>query len=623
VSAFSFRKLFYFSVFIIFGISACSKFTSLSSSLNSFSYTPLDKNEWEERRWLEKTVRVLRGGQGLDTSEDIESFAKMPPDQLIDHLMNDIHFADTVLDFVMFFLGQKTDSVKNELGRYQTEVYNFPQAIQAAKNVFQNKDFLAVFDYAQEPYQQPLMQPVSFESASDGLPADELRQFNIGKIKKTMSDVIEYIEQNPNESSAHICDQLVIDQIYKWFRGVGMNSSFVWQRVFHESWYGRVSDVCESQNPQTFNWLSELNTIVVKNNYFFNSFLKFAAGYDPANINEIKIFNLNAIQLPPKISYFSIPMAERLPNSSTNFNRKRAAYTLKHFFCDDLTPIGVDQPSFHAKSGGHGSDTSCYACHYKLDPMAGFFKDYGRLFFDFSKKSSLTFDDNAVTDLAEYQKSWQTPAGSARTWDIGYIRSATSQNLNDYGENIDDLFRIIKQAPEVKRCLVKRMFEYFVSEEQAVDAGYLQYLTDDFIQAAKVNSSQAFKKTVKRLLLSQSFKRPDVESDQCYDFPPGTNPSGSPPCRVAFIFQNNCASCHSSTSGFGGLDLSHWILLENGERNFPHLVNGTQADTSVTFERILDRLSTSDTSRRMPLGRYLGAQEREELYLWSSEILNK
>src|SRR5690606_12233422 len=34
----------------------------------------------------------------------------------------------------------------------------------------------------------------------------------------------------------------------------------------------------------------------------------------------------------------------QLPNSSTNYNRKRAAFILKRYFCDDLTPIDIVAP---------------------------------------------------------------------------------------------------------------------------------------------------------------------------------------------------------------------------------------------------------------------------------------
>ncbi len=71
-----------------------------------------------------------------------------------------------------------------------------------------------------------------------------------------------------------------------------------------------------------------------------------------------------------------------LANSSTNYNRKRAAYVLKRFFCDDLNPVGFEDPAEHI-GGAHGSQTSCYACHYKLDPMAGFFRNHGALVWRF------------------------------------------------------------------------------------------------------------------------------------------------------------------------------------------------------------------------------------------------
>ena len=61
-----------------------------------------------------------------------------------------------------------------------------------------------------------------------------------------------------------------------------------------------------------------------------------------------------------------------------------------------------------------------------------------------------------------------------------------------------DLSRILRTAPEVRRCLVKRLHEYVVAEDQTIDRGYLDYLTREFEAEAATSSSTAVKNTIVR-----------------------------------------------------------------------------------------------------------------------------
>ena len=83
---------------------------------------------------------------------------------------------------------------------------------------------------------------------------------------------------------------------------------------------------------------------------------------------------------------------------------------MKRFFCDDLTPVGFEDPQEHV-AGAHGSDTSCFACHYKLDPMAGFFRGLGAQFYDYSRERTIIFDDLADDSRSRYEATWRTPQG--------------------------------------------------------------------------------------------------------------------------------------------------------------------------------------------------------------------
>ena len=59
------------------------------------------------------------------------------------------------------------------------------------------------------------------------------------------------------------------------------------------------------------------------------------------------------------------------------------------------------------------------------------------------------------------------------------MRSPRWEDQNSYGETLGDLSKIIRSAPEAKRCLMKRLFEYMTAENQTIDGGYLDHLTRD------------------------------------------------------------------------------------------------------------------------------------------------
>ena len=351
---------------------------------------------------------------------------------------------------------------------------------------------------------------------------------------------------------------------------------------------------------------------------FFTEMQRFEASeYKVNKLSDLKTFDTSLFPELMDWEYFNFAFAgSRLTNSSTNRNRKRAAYVLKRFFCDDMLAIPVEDIEGHTE-GKHGSDPACNSCHYRLDPMAGFFKDRGILFSDFSKSNFIVFDDNATVAKDEYVKPWRAPESSGREWDIGYIRSLRKSSLNSYGESFDDLFALLRQAPEVRQCLVRRMFEYSTSPDQLIDGGYLNYVTGKFNQMAKENSARAFKQTLKTLLLSKTFAEADPARDQCYDFEPNYNPENAPPCQVAYIIQTNCKGCHSSSSRqVGGLSLSNWMDLGNGEKSFEHLdAEGKQIARKETMQRMLDRISSTDVKKRMPKGD-MSVVHRDLLFRW-------
>ena len=222
--------------------------------------------------------------------------------------------------------------------------------------------------------------------------------------------------------------------------------------------------------------------------------------------------------------------------------------------------------------------------------------------------------------MSEYLKSWHRPDGSL---DVGYIRSVNNESLNDRSANpenpgVADLFAIIKAAPEARQCLVKTMMRFLVGENVALDAGYVEFLSGEFGKdVEQAGSGAALKATMKRILVSNSFRETNPVENECYDYAPGVDPAGLPPCKVARILEKNCASCHNATGAQGGLDLSSWKRQSDGFMGFTN--DGVAAKD--TFQAISDRLSATDEGVRMPLKQHMAPVEREELYLWLSEQL--
>jgi hypothetical protein len=285
--------------------------------------------------------------------------------------------------------------------------------------------------------------------------------------------------------------------------------------------------------------------------------------------------------------------------------------------------VGVDDPMEHTR-GEHGSATSCFACHYKLDPMAGFFRNYGALFANNAGSPDLVFDDLASTERRSYVDHWRAETGSGRKWDVGYVRSPRWPKQNVYGSTMGDLTRIIRNAPEAKRCLMKRLVEYSVGPDQAIDGGYLDELTERFTADARTSSALAMKNAIASVVKSRAFAERNRDPSVCYDRAHGGASGNRPPCGVAAILEKNCAQCHNSVyGGEGNLDLTRWAPQAPGTApGFPHFdSNMEQMSRADTLRMIAERLASSDARRRMPKNKAMTSQDRQELYLWAEREL--
>ncbi|MEA2939401.1 MAG: hypothetical protein QOC56_2905, partial [Alphaproteobacteria bacterium] len=127
-----------------------------------------DAATWQKRWWMDKTARLLRGGDGLGTADDVDALLKLPEDEIVRRFMNDPRFGDTVLDFNMFYLGFKIDALKAN-GVYKRNVFDFANAIASTQEMLKGGDYFKLFDLEGPFYMAPL--PLEFD---DPLPADEV-----------------------------------------------------------------------------------------------------------------------------------------------------------------------------------------------------------------------------------------------------------------------------------------------------------------------------------------------------------------------------------------------------------------------------------------------------------------
>lgn len=326
------------------------------------------------------------------------------------------------------------------------------------------------------------------------------------------------------------------------------------------------------------------------------------------------------------------------PNTFINRNRKRSKYILETFFCENLTPIEIEIPKMN--EGKHGSQIEhltrpqCFACHYKLDPMGGFLRNQGARMDGRGNPYELRFSQGEAvrdsTEIAKYFSTWK----QGENLNVGFIRSAYEKNRNEYGSSLEDLFRIMRSVPETKKCMSKKFVEYFVTAEQAYSLKWFSDMTDQFIAAAQKNPEQsavAVKNLIKDILTSNLYANPNPKLDRCYD----PSESSGYECRINFILEKNCTSCHSAGHASAGLDLSSFERRENGEVNFSHKprANGgkqlSALETFVRMEKAMQLRTSADSEsgiKPMPLNQSMDQLEREELYLWikgRSEELKK
>ena len=586
----------------------------------------------DKQRWIDKLSRTLRNGK--ETTAE-ESFLQLKPESdIVDYMMEDPAFVMSVLDFNTHFLGFRSEKLKlpdssvgaSEFFADNAAFYStYSSAVESAMNVAQDGDFLSILDMGSSVFVPPLKSGVIY-FGDFKYDFDETRRMLFASQDIAITKLVEISNgsKDPELFCQHKRD--LFNSIS--FESVLLSNISSWARAplqmlcnFQNSDGNDTPDPIPPLPENIATLVDDLKTRFKKVKDLHDLLSK--ENYQPKTLAEVKFLDLTEYGMDEARNKLNASrwFWTNFRNSSTNMNRKRSAYVLKRYFCDDLTPIGIEVPEAHANGDRHATDPGCQSCHYKLDPMAGFFRNYGYEGNNFEKSSSIFFDDFASKNRAEYVKQWRYADDSG--WNIGYIRSVTTPELNDMAEGeptAEDLFALIKKAPEVKQCLVRNLFHYLVGDEVTLDGGYLNELTADFVKTAEENSTLALKKSIKTIAMSKSFIEPSPAKGICYDFPAGYSPEDKPPCEVAFVLKESCQQCHSSSNNQGGLNLESWTKGEG----FSHVdASGNKVSFGETLDRIEERLSTADSKKRMPLAKFMNAHDRETLYKWVNAEVGK
>lgn len=582
----------------------------------------------DKARWLAKTVRTLLYRTEPENLDEFNELLQKSRSEAVDFLTKDPRFGDAVLDFNLFYLGFQGPDMRDTDGNYTYSVKGMPQAVEAARQVLLSGDYMVLFDRFQPMYffdQVETPDKKGLTNVSD----EEARNIRLDRAIESLAQVLAI----PNNASTDdFC------QKYKEFTdestGQYDKSGFPTMDNVFNATESEVTIPCfftvnslradvgaiKSAISIRLSWLRSLR----------QNWKTWTAAIKPAK-SLLDLTNVSVLQPPitPRQESFTVNFFASRTNSSTNFSRKRAAYALDTFFCDNLTPLNVALPAAHAgQQGAHATDPACQACHFKLDPMAGFFRSRGIIGMDFSRAPVIMFDDQRVmigAELERYQKSWHEPIpdlARTRPLRVGYVRSPDmTSELNTWGQTYDDFFKILRQAPEVRQCLTQRMAQYFIGNNLVFDRGWIHELSKKFDGTNGPATSAAFKSIVKDLVLSKSFSSEQPDPDQCYDFPTGQTRSPVP-CKVSDIITRNCVTCHNSDDGNGRLNLKNWSATPNGELSFSHFdKNGQRLSKRVTMSRITERLSSADPDFLMPYMMDMPDVERATLYRWASDEL--
>lgn len=609
---------------------------------------PMD--EETKRWWITKANATLRLGQPMNDIAGADSLLTLTPAEVTTKLTADPAFYDMMADFASYWLGMKSGNFRQSGLDYSdakhpkvvavisSDLAQQLQVLNAVKTMAKGGDFFTGLfqENGPSPLTEIAIPTLDAETKGEWLfPNKSPNEIRLETQRRLHVEWPAFVQLLKDGKDKEFCEA--------WRKRVKFNlggprkpSIFSNSETFDfDPFIEGANSACrkpESANDSELHVPASVQTELTEGLEFLDKIVPYInriedhyQGRHPMavkHITDIDMIDLAELKLPNESPLYEGRLFFKLQNSSTNRNRRRASWVLKRFFCDDLTPINVDAPSNHV-TGQHGSDPACQSCHYKLDPMAGYFRELGVIGFSFAASSTIFFDDGAMTERASYEKPWKAEPSNGREWNIGYIRSLTDDNQNTFGSNFKDLLNLLKEAPEVKECFVRRAFEYAVGEEQAYDKAWGRDIVARMNETAKTDPNLAIKQVFASIATSKAFTARERNNNVCYDFTATAKPAERAPCRIAAILERNCTSCHNSNSRQGGLDLSTWKVLGDQKPGFPHKSGDKELTSRETFQEIINRLNSSDPGVRMPLMKTMPAPEREELFLWLQKELDK
>jgi hypothetical protein len=610
-------------------ITACKGADDGASSQDS-AETVMDKADW-----LDKTARLLRNGDGLGPRDDVDALLAMDPGAVVDQFMQDPRFGDMVLAFNQFYLSRSGAQLKTPLPgggfSYSFSVFELPQALASAQAVVRGGNYFDLYSATPTAFRTSASRPLPVVTGGGGgdgglgdggSPPLTRRQ----RIEKNFADATAKLATDPKGACSDFQEAVFTAGSELSIEG------FSHANDLSERWFG----VPTPSSPNTLN--CRIGGAPLTADELRGPFSVIQAGIEAlfaamdaapaaAAINSIADLTPVPFQfdgLPPLVKPFGEEFWAVLPATSTNFQRKRAAYILRTYFCDDLTPNSI--PST-VDAGGqdekHASNPNCQACHYRLDPMGALFRNLGAGGIDQSAQNKISFSDGvtfADDQFQQYLSQWRNSDGSFRAGK--YVIGPDGQPMRDPawletdGDTLDGLWSYLPRADAPRACLTRRLAEYVLGGKQVYDRDWLSQVARQAKFKPGPQSGAAFKAMVKALVLSKTFSTQDPKAGVCYD-QPANAPANRPPCAVANIVANQCADCHSSVLARGHLDLTQWTLQADGAFSWPHNDDaGNPLSRTDSLQRILDRITSPDPDKRMPFQRSLESADLETFKTW-------
>lgn len=654
-----------------FGTFQSCKTTPLATVKEGEILAPVPNQDIADAPWLERVSKKLRYGARPSPAEK-QALVGKPKAKAVDAFLADQRFNLTLLDFNMRYFARQIDHLvadKPAGAEFTDGVWTQPQALAAAVAAAKGGDYFQLYNPSPALYYQRL-------------PA--LTDETIGKIDALFDQSLKAFGAPINEAQRAMGCSNVGDSLQKKLamqnaefnlKPLGLDArAFRVMDLIAEHWIGKLARTSKNAYGKTGNCFDRGTTaaeMVAKLARIREAtkaiLMQMQAAAAPAGNDspfaQLATVDVSAFSdlptLNPALSYEGF--WKRLKNTGSNMNRKRAAYVLRTFFCDDLTPASLadngsevvtqavqcgsaPENSAHVRAR-HASAPACASCHYKMDPIGALFRFNGVDGESFAGARHHIFDDlttyNAGTpDHSCYYNhpDWQDPAnGKLR---VGYFLSPEERAPEWQGETLDDLFVYLGKSDVARTCFTKKLTEFFLGPKQVYDGAWIDQLkTKVAVDTAPAQSTAAVKAVIKDLMLSKAIAQPDPDPATCYDFAEGASAGADrPPCEISFIIAKNCASCHSSSKPSRlksvGINMMEWRADGTGKAMFTHLKpDGTPYSREESYRRVLRAVTSpggegaltgpsGEPLELMPLDSPMLETEKQALVTWLTNQMN-